>query len=190
MDDSVHAYTSRLPVGVVGTIAPWNVPLMAAAWKTLDYIGIGRKEGARLVTGGSRIDREGLRKGYFVAPTVFADVSPGMRIAQEKIFGPVAAIIPFDGEDEAIAIANGTRYGLAAGLWTSDVGRAHRVAAGWRPGWYGSTPTATCRWSTPYGGFKASGWGRENGVEALDDYLETRTTVISTNGTFADPYAN
>ena len=158
--------------------------------KTLDYIGIGRKEGARLVTGGSRIDREGLRKGYFVAPTVFADVSPRLRIAQEEIFGPVAVIIPFDGEEEAIAIANGTRYGLTAGLWTSDVGRAHRVAARLEAGMVWVNTYRYIRWSTPYGGFKASGWGRENGVEALDDYLETRTTVISTTGKFADPYAN
>jgi aldehyde dehydrogenase (NAD+) len=158
--------------------------------KTLDYIGVGRKEGARLVTGGARIDREGLRKGYFIAPTVFADVRPAMRIAQEEIFGPVAAIIPFDGEEEAIAIANGTRYGLTAGLWTRDVGRAHRVAAQLEAGMVWVNTYRYIRWSTPYGGFKASGWGRENGIEALDDYLETRTTVISTTGKFADPYAS
>lgn len=158
--------------------------------KTLDYIGIGRKEGARLVTGGTRIAREELRKGYFVAPTVFADVRPEMRIAQEEIFGPVAAIIPFDGEEEAIAIANGTRYGLTAGLWTGDVGRAHRVAARIEAGMVWVNTYRYIRWSTPYGGFKASGWGRENGIEALDDYLETRTTVISTSGKFADPYAS
>jgi len=158
--------------------------------KTLRYIGIGREEGARLVTGGARIDRPALRNGYFVEPTVFADVSPGMRIAQEEIFGPVAAIIPFDGEDEAVAIANGTRYGLTAGLWTSDVGRAHRVAARLEAGMVWVNTYRYIRWSTPYGGIKASGWGRENGVEALDDYLETRTTVISTTGRFADPYAN
>lgn len=158
--------------------------------KTLDYVGLGRKEGARLVSGGARIEREELRNGYFIEPTVFADVAPGMRIAQEEIFGPVAAIIPFDGEEQAIAIANGTRYGLTAGLWTSDVGRAHRVAARLEAGMVWVNTYRYIRWSTPYGGFKASGWGRENGIEALDDYLETRTTVISTTGRFADPYAN
>jgi (Z)-2-((N-methylformamido)methylene)-5-hydroxybutyrolactone dehydrogenase len=158
--------------------------------KTLHYIGIGHRDGARLVAGGARVDREGLRNGYFVEPTVFANVSPGMRIAQEEIFGPVAAIIPFDGEEEAIAIANGTPYGLTAGLWTSDVGRAHRVAARLEAGMVWVNTYRYIRWSTPYGGFKASGWGRENGVEALDDYLETRTTVISTTGKFADPYAD
>lgn len=158
--------------------------------KTLSYVDIGRREGAELVAGGARIEREGFAQGYFVEPTVFAGVSPDMRIAQEEIFGPVAAIIPFDGEDEAVAIANGTQYGLAAGLWTGDTGRAHRVANRIEAGIVWVNTYRYIRWSTPYGGVKQSGWGRENGIEALDSYLETRTTVISTTGTFADPFAN
>lgn len=158
--------------------------------KTLAYISIGRSEGAELVAGGSRIDAGDLAAGYFVQPTVFANVASDMRIAQEEIFGPVAAIIPFDGEDEAVAIANGTPYGLAAGMWTGDVGRAHRVAARIEAGIVWVNTYRYIRWSTPYGGFKTSGWGRENGVEALDSYLETRTTVISTTGQFPDPFAS
>jgi len=157
--------------------------------KTLSYVGIGKDEGAELVTGGERI-RGDLAKGYFVEPTVFANVSPHMRIAQEEIFGPVAAIIPFDGEDEAVSIANGTPYGLTAGLWTGDTGRAHRVANRIEAGMVWVNTYRYIRWSTPYGGFKASGWGRENGIEALDSYLETRTTIISTTGKFPDPFAN
>lgn len=158
--------------------------------KTLSYVAIGRDEGAELVTGGSRIETEELVSGYFVEPTVFAGVTPSMRIAQEEIFGPVASVIAFDGEDEAVEIANGTQYGLAAGLWTSEVGRAHRVAARIEAGIVWVNTYRFIRWSTPYGGFKASGWGRENGIEALDSYLETRTTVISTTGRFPDPYAS
>ncbi len=158
--------------------------------KTLSYISIGRDEGADLVAGGTRIDTGDLAAGYFVQPTVFANVSSDMRIAQEEIFGPVAAIIPFDGEDEAVAIANGTPYGLAAGLWTGDVGRAHRVAARIEAGIVWINTYRYIRWSTPYGGFKTSGWGRENGIEALDSYLETRTTVVSTTGQFPDPFAS
>ncbi|MFV3075231.1 aldehyde dehydrogenase [Niveispirillum fermenti] len=158
--------------------------------KTLSYIDIGRREGADLVAGGSRIDSPDLAGGYFVEPTVFAGVRPDMRIAQEEIFGPVAAIIPFDGEEEAVSIANGTPYGLAAGLWTSDTGRAHRVANRIEAGIVWVNTYRYIRWSTPYGGFKTSGWGRENGIEALDSYLETRTTIISTTGRFADPFAS
>lgn len=158
--------------------------------KTLSYVDLGQAEGAQLVTGGRRITSEGFADGYFVQPTVFAGVSNQMRIAREEIFGPVASLIPFDGEEEAVAIANDTNYGLTAGLWSRDLGRAHRVAAKIRAGIVWVNTYRYIRWTTPYGGFKASGWGRENGVEALDSYLETRTTVVSTTGQFPDAYAN
>ena len=157
--------------------------------KTLSYIGYGRDEGATLVSGGNRIDRDGLGGGYFVEPTVFANVANDMRIAREEIFGPVAALIPFDGEDEAVALANDTAYGLTAGLWTRDIGRAHRTAARIRAGVVWVNTYRYLRWSIPYGGFKASGWGRENGIDALEPYLETRATVVSTTGQFPDAYA-
>ena len=157
--------------------------------KTLSYIDIGKAEGAELVAGGRRIATEPLAGGYFIEPTVFARVDNRMRIAREEIFGPVAALIPFDDEEEAIAIANDSAYGLTAGLWTQDVGRALRVSSRIEAGMVWVNTYRYIRWSTPYGGFKASGWGRENGIEALDGYLDTRTTVISTTGQFPDPYA-
>jgi aldehyde dehydrogenase (NAD+) len=157
--------------------------------KTLRYIDIGRQEGARLIAGGRRIEEGALARGYFVAPTVFADVRNDMRIAREEIFGPVASLIPFDGEEEAIAMANDTRYGLTAGLWTRDVGRAHRVSSRIEAGTVWVNTFRFIRWPVPYGGFKASGWGREGGYEGLDAYLETRTQVISLTGQFPDAYA-
>src|SRR5688572_2097606 len=156
--------------------------------KTLSYISIGRDEGAELVAGGRRLQEGPLAGGYFVEPTVFANVRNEMRIAREEIFGPVAALIPFDGEDQAIALANDSVYGLTAGLWTRDVGRALRVSSRIEAGMVWVNTYRYIRWSTPYGGFKASGWGRENGIESLDAYLQTRTTVISTTGRFADAY--
>lgn len=158
--------------------------------KTLSYIDVGQREGAQLIAGGQRIESDDFADGYFVQPTVFANVRSDMRIAQEEIFGPVAAIIPFEGEDEAVAIANGTAYGLAAGLWTSDSGKALRVSNRIEAGIVWVNTYRYIRWSTPYGGFKTSGWGRENGIEALDSYLETRTTVMSTSGQFPDPFAS
>jgi len=158
--------------------------------KTLSYVELGRQEGAELVTGGHRILKPELASGYFVEPTVFAGVTNTMRIAREEIFGPVASLIPFDGEEEAIAIANDTPYGLTAGLWTRDVGRALRVSNRIEAGIVWVNTYSFLRWSTPYGGFKASGWGRENGIDALDPFLENRTTVISTTGQFPDQYAS
>ncbi|HWK68450.1 MAG TPA: aldehyde dehydrogenase [Rhizobiaceae bacterium] len=158
--------------------------------KTLSYVALGRAEGAALITGGNRMTSAEFADGFFVEPTVFAGVSNSMRIAREEIFGPVASLIPFDGEEEAVSIANDTNYGLTAGLWSRDVGRAHRVASKIRAGIVWVNTYRFIRWTTPYGGFKASGWGRENGIEALDSYLETRTTVVSTTGQFPDAYAN
>lgn len=157
--------------------------------KTLSYIDIGQGEGARLLAGGQRLSGGGLDSGYFVSPAVLADVDNSMRVAREEIFGPVACLIPFDTEEEAIAIANDTRFGLVAGLWTRDLGRAHRVSQQIDAGSVWVNTYRYVRWSLPYGGFKASGWGRENGIEALDAFLETKTTVMSATGQFANPYS-
>ncbi len=161
---------------------------LAQLKKTLAYVEVGKFEGAELITGGNRVSTPELANGYFVEPTAFANVNNSMRIAREEIFGPVASLIPFDGEEEAIEIANDTPHGLTAGLWTRDVGRAHRVSNRIQAGLVWVNTYNFVRWSTPFGGFKASGWGRENGIQALDPYLETRTTVISTTGQFPNPY--
>jgi 5-carboxymethyl-2-hydroxymuconic-semialdehyde dehydrogenase len=145
--------------------------------RVLDYVEIGVKEGARLVAGGSRpVD---LPAGNYLAPTVFADVKPSMRIFQEEIFGPVVAVTPFDTEEEAIRLANGTKFGLAAYLWTSDLKRAHRVAAAVESGmtWINSHNVRDLR--TPFGGVKASGLGREGGQHSIEFYTESRIVHIA-----------
>jgi aldehyde dehydrogenase (NAD+) len=155
--------------------------------KTLRYLDIGRSEGARLVVGGERIGALG--DGYFVKPTVFADVTNQMRIAREEIFGPVVGVIKFKTEEEAVAIANDTQYGLVAGLWTQNVGRAHRVAAQIQAGMVWVNTYRYIRYNVPYGGFKISGLNRENGPEGLDPYLETKSTIINLGGAYPDAYA-
>ena len=136
-------------------------------------IEVGIDEGARLLAGGPG-KPEGFEAGWFVKPTIFADVQNDMRIAREEIFGPVLAITPFDSEDEAIAIANDTPYGLAAYVQTGDAARAERVAARLRAGAVHINGAAV-EYGTPFGGYKQSGNGREGGVMGLEDYLETKS---------------
>ena len=146
--------------------------------KTLKYIDIGKEEGATLVAGGTR---PGIDKGYYINPTVFADVRPDMRIAQEEIFGPVVSVIPFSTEQEAIDIANNVSYGLSAGVWTSDLSRGHRMAKELRSGTVWLNSFRYVRWAAPYGGYKASGWGRENGMEAIKEVTQVKTVIIDLN---------
>jgi len=149
--------------------------------RVLDYVEIGVKEGARLVAGGTR--PPGLASGNYLSATVFADVTPSMRIFQEEIFGPVVCITPFDSEAEAIALANDTRYGLAAYIWTADLRRAHRVAASVESGmtWINSHNVRDLR--TPFGGVKASGVGREGGQHSIDFYTESRIVHVALGDT-------
>jgi acyl-CoA reductase-like NAD-dependent aldehyde dehydrogenase len=140
------------------------------------YIRKGVEEGARVVAGGDE-PPEGHETGYFVRPTVFSDVTPDMTIAQEEIFGPVLAIIPYDSEDDAVRIANDTIYGLAGGVWSGDSERAQRVARRLRTGQI-EVNGAAFNPLAPFGGYKQSGHGRELGTYGLEEFLETKSIQL------------
>jgi aldehyde dehydrogenase (NAD+) len=146
----------------------------------LAYIETGRREGASLVSGGERADI-GTGKGYFVRPTVFADVEPHMTIAREEIFGPVLAAIEFADVDEAIARANDTPYGLAAGVWTRDVKKAHYIAGRLQAGTVWVNTYNVYDTAAPFGGYKESGFGREMSAHALEHYTQVKTVWIDLN---------
>jgi (Z)-2-((N-methylformamido)methylene)-5-hydroxybutyrolactone dehydrogenase len=143
--------------------------------KVLDYIAIGRNEGAEIALGGKVADVEGSKSGLFVQPSIFTRVNNRMRIAQEEIFGPVLGVIRFHDEDEAIAIANDTNYGLAAGIWTGSIRRAVNVSARVRAGTVWVNTYRAVSYMSPFGGYKNSGFGRENGQHAIDEYLQTKS---------------
>ncbi|MFC9913288.1 aldehyde dehydrogenase family protein [Streptomyces sp. NPDC127197] len=161
----------RDPATVVG-------PMAAARHveKVEEYVALARKEGGRIVCGGEPLDLNG---GYYYRPTVIADLAPDSRVVQEEIFGPVLTVQPFDTEDEAVALANGTVYGLAAGVQTTNLARAHRVADRLQAGIVWINDWAMLDPAVPFGGVKDSGYGREYGPEALASYTRTKSVVVS-----------
>ena len=193
-DEFVARFAERARRIRVGLPHRWETQLGALinsrqCERVYEYVDIGTSEGATVVTGGTRPDDPELADGNFIQPTVFAGVRNDMRIAQEEIFGPVVVIIPFDGEEEAIRLANDVRYGLAAGIWTGDVARAHRVAHALDAGsiWvnhYGVYPS-----EAPFGGYKESGTGHDLGLESLDEYTEVKNVHVNIGTETFDWYA-
>ncbi|MEP7259867.1 MAG: aldehyde dehydrogenase [Usitatibacter sp.] len=152
------------------------------------WIGVGKEDGAELLCGGGHPQADGLKQGLFIEPTIFGRVKNSMRIAQDEVFGPVLCILPFRDEDEAVAIANDTKFGLAAGVWTQDVKRAHRMTRRLRAGTVWVNTYRRTNYGTPFGGMKESGVGRENGLDAIYEYTETKSIWIDTGPGIKDPF--
>lgn len=182
-DEFVEAFAARADKMTVGDPMDENTRLGAIVSeeqleRVMGYVEAGKDEGARLVTGGERTDVNG--KGNFVTATVFADVDAGMKIAQEEIFGPVAAVIPVDDMEHAIATANDTIYGLAAGVWTRDIGKAHRIAREVQAGTVWVNTYNQYDSASPFGGYKQSGFGRDLGHEAaLEKYTQVKSVWVA-----------
>jgi acyl-CoA reductase-like NAD-dependent aldehyde dehydrogenase len=183
-DEFVARFADKARAIRIGLPHRWETQLGALINKrqterVYEYVEIGKAEGATVVHGGIRPADPELAAGNFIEPTIFADVASDMRIAQEEIFGPVVVVIPFEGEEEAVRLGNDIRYGLAAGIWTRDAGRAHRVAHALEAGsiWvnhFGVYPS-----EAPFGGYKESGTGHDLGLESLAEYLETKNVHLN-----------
>ena len=156
--------------------------------KVLSYIDIAKADGARLLLGGKPASKPECGTGWFVEPTIFGDVTSSMRIAQEEVFGPVLSVMRFEDEEEALRIANDVRFGLGAGVWTSDIGRAFRMSERLQAGtvWVNTYRAVSCM--SPFGGYKDSGLGRENGMAAIEAYLQTKSVWINTGAQVANPF--
>jgi aldehyde dehydrogenase (NAD+) len=158
--------------------------------RILGSIARGVEQGAELATGGKPATGEGLGKGFFIEPTIFAEVDNAMELAREEIFGPVLSVIPFESEEEAVAIANDTRYGLASGVWTTNLSRAMRMIRAIHAGTVWVNTYRAAQAMAPFGGFKDSGHGKERGLEAINEYLQTKNVLIDFSSRENDPFAD
>ena len=156
--------------------------------KVLDYIRIAKEEGAVCRLGGAAASRPECGSGWFVEPTIFTGVRPTMRIANEEVFGPVLSIIPFETEDEAVQIANNTVYGLAAGVWTQSIRRALSMSERLEAGTVWVNTYRSISYMSPFGGYKRSGLGRESGMDAIKEYLQTKSVWIDISGKAPNPF--
>ena len=183
------AKTARLGDPMERTTQVGPITTQPQREKVLHYMEIGRGEGARCLLGGGTPSSPGaVASGWFVEPTIFGEVSNSMRIAREEVFGPVLSIIPFEDDEEAIEIANDTLYGLAAGVWTSNIRRAFVMADRIRAGTVWVNTYRAVSFMAPFGGYKQSGIGRENGQGAIDEYLQTKCVWINLAEGVPDPF--
>jgi aldehyde dehydrogenase (NAD+) len=198
LQDSIHdAFLERLvemaagaqigdPMSADTQVGP--ITTEAQYRKILDYIEIAKGEGARCVLGGGAASAPAGSRGLFVQPTIFTDVTNDMRIAQEEVFGPVLSVLRFSDEEQAVEIANDVNYGLAAGVWTEGLRRAITMSERLEAGTIWVNTYRSTSYTTPFGGYKASGLGRENGAEAIKEYLQVKSVWFHTGGDVANPY--
>ena len=198
LQDSIHdaflerllalARTARMgdPMSMDTQVGP--VTTQPQFQKVLSYIDIAKQEGAELRLGGGPAKRPECGSGWFVEPTVFSGVKNSMRIAQEEVFGPVLSVIRFKDEDEAATIANDVRFGLGAGVWTSDIGRAIRMSERIQAGTVWVNTYRAVSYMSPFGGYKDSGLGRENGMDAIREYLQVKSVWINTGAPTGNPF--
>ncbi len=156
--------------------------------KVLKYLDIAKSEGVETLLGGDRASRPECGEGWFVEPTIFGGVRNSMRIAQEEVFGPVLSVIPFADEDEAVAIGNDVVFGLAAGVWTQDIRRALTLSERLQAGTVWVNTYRAVSYMSPFGGYKRSGLGRENGQEAIREYMQTKSVWLSTATEVPNPF--
>jgi aldehyde dehydrogenase (NAD+) len=198
VQDSIHdAFVDRLlsvartarmgdPMDPATQVGPVTTPPQLT--KVLEYIDIARVEGARIVLGGERGNAPECGHGWFVQPTIFTGVRNDMRIAQEEVFGPVLSVIRFEDEADALRIANDVRFGLAAAVWTRDIGRALRMSERLQAGTVWVNTYRAVSFMAPFGGYKDSGLGRENGIDAVREYLQTKSVWINGGAVAGNPF--
>ena len=198
VQDSIHdafvekllavARTARMgdPMDPATQVGPITTPPQFQ--KVLDYIDIARAEGAQVLLGGERGSAPECGQGWFVQPTIFTGVRNDMRIAQEEVFGPVLAVIRFTDEADALRIANDVRFGLAAAVWTQNIGRAIRMSERLQAGTVWVNTYRAISFMAPFGGYKDSGLGRENGIDAVREYLQTKSVWINSGAIAGNPF--
>jgi acyl-CoA reductase-like NAD-dependent aldehyde dehydrogenase len=182
------ARTARMgdPMDPATQVGPVTTPPQFS--KVLEYIDVAREEGATLLLGGQRGEAPECGSGWFVQPTIFGNVRNDMRIAQEEVFGPVLSILRFKDEAEAVAIANDVRFGLAAAVWTSDIGRALRMSERLQAGTVWINTYRAISYMAPFGGYKDSGLGRENGIDAIREYMQVKSVWINSGAVAGNPF--
>jgi acyl-CoA reductase-like NAD-dependent aldehyde dehydrogenase len=156
--------------------------------KVASFVDRARGEGAEIVSGGRPAEVEGLPDGFFYEPTLVRSADPGGHLAQNEVFGPVLAVFPFSDEQQVVRLANGTRYGLAAGVWTRDLRRAHRMARALEAGTVWINMYRAMAPQSPFGGYKESGLGRQNGMEAILEYVQTKSVWVELSEEVQDPF--